>query len=50
VKYDPKTHDGVEMFYALAQFQRGAPGLGFRVIWPLHVKEANFEMPPWIKP
>lgn len=49
VQYDPKTHDSTEMFLAMAQYQPGAPGLGFRIVWPDHVKDAKFFMPTWVK-
>lgn len=48
VAYNPETHDSTEMYVAMAQYQKGAEGLGFRVIWPSYVKQADFQMPEWV--
>lgn len=49
VQFNAETHDVTEMYVAMAQYQKGAAGLGFRVIWPPHVKEAAFDLPEWVQ-
>lgn len=49
VQYDTQTHNSTEMLVAIAQYQKGAPSLGFNILWPLQVKEAELQIPAWVK-
>jgi ABC-type branched-subunit amino acid transport system substrate-binding protein len=49
VQYNPDTHNSTQMFLAIAQYQKGAPGLGFNIIWPAQVKDSELQIPAWVK-
>ncbi len=50
VQFDATTHDLKDMFVAIAQYQQGSPGLGFRVVFPSQVADAEFILPQWVRP